>query len=170
MAAIPSAGPTASIVNAGPQPNRLETSTASQIDAPVLGATYGISNRAQLSATVPFYRFSYDGSSQSGLDNVYVSTKIGIVDPRDGRFGLAVGAWESSCVPDSCTVRRAAFPHNCGPICLGYHKERGVSWPNNHLPSLSVGCSSIPRPCCHSLRYRWAKAPNCVDVSTDRRS
>ena len=67
-------------------------SDASQVDAPVLGATYGISNRAQVSATVPFYRFSYEGFSQSGLDNVYVSTKIAVVDPRDGRFGLAVGA------------------------------------------------------------------------------
>lgn len=67
-------------------------SDASQVDAPILGATYGISNRAQVSATVPFYRFSYEGVSHSGLDNVYVSTKIAVVDPRDGRFGLAVGA------------------------------------------------------------------------------
>jgi hypothetical protein len=67
-------------------------SDASQVDAPILGATYGISNRAQVSATVPFYRFSYQGFSQNGLDNVYVSTKIAVVDPRDGRFGLAVGA------------------------------------------------------------------------------
>src|SRR5687767_1199897 len=36
-------------------------SNAEQIDAPILGITYGIANRAQLSATVPFYRVSYEG-------------------------------------------------------------------------------------------------------------
>jgi hypothetical protein len=66
---------------------------ATQTDAPILGVTYGITNRAQLSATVPFYRASYEGFSGSGLDNVYVSTKISVVDPRaSGRFGLALGA------------------------------------------------------------------------------
>jgi hypothetical protein len=66
---------------------------ATQTDAPILGVTYGITNRAQLSATVPFYRASYEGFSGSGLDNVYVSTKISVVDPRaNGRFGVAVGA------------------------------------------------------------------------------
>ena len=65
---------------------------ASQIDAPILGMSYGLSSRAQLSATVPFYRFSYEGFSQRGLDNVYVSTKIAVIDPREGRFGMAVGA------------------------------------------------------------------------------
>jgi hypothetical protein len=66
---------------------------ATQTDAPILGVTYGITNRAQISATVPFYRASYEGFSGSGLDNVYVSTKISVVDPRaNGRFGVAVGA------------------------------------------------------------------------------
>ena len=65
---------------------------ATQTDAPILGVIYGITNRAQLSATVPFYRASYEGFSGSGLDNVYVSTKISVVDPRaNGRFGVAVG-------------------------------------------------------------------------------
>jgi hypothetical protein len=66
---------------------------ATQTDAPILGVTYGITNRAQISATVPFYRASYEGFSGSGLDNVYVSTKISVVDARaNGRFGVAVGA------------------------------------------------------------------------------
>src|SRR5262245_35353950 len=55
---------------------------ATQTDAPILGVTYGITNRAQLSATVPFYRATYEGFSGSGLDNVYVSAKISVVDPR----------------------------------------------------------------------------------------
>jgi hypothetical protein len=66
---------------------------ATQTDAPIVGVTYGITDRAQLSATVPFYRASYEGFSGSGLDNVYLSTKISVVDPRaNGRFGVALGA------------------------------------------------------------------------------
>ena len=68
-------------------------SNATQIDAPILGVTYGISNRAQLSATIPFYRVSYDGLSGSGLDNVYVSGKFAVVSPDagPGRVGVALG-------------------------------------------------------------------------------
>jgi len=66
---------------------------ATQLDAPILGVTYGITNRAQLSVTLPFYRTSYEGFSGSGLDNLYASTKISVVDPRaNGRFGVALGA------------------------------------------------------------------------------
>ena len=67
-------------------------SGATQVDAPILGVTYGLGGRAQVSATVPFYRFSSQGVSQRGLDTVYVSTKISLVDPRDRRFGVAAGA------------------------------------------------------------------------------
>lgn len=69
-------------------------SGADQINAPILGVTYGIASRTHLSATVPFYRASYEGFSGSGLDNVYVSGKVAVVDPAagEGPFGLAVGA------------------------------------------------------------------------------
>ena len=69
-------------------------SGADQIDAPILGVTYGIANRTHLSATVPFYRATYEGFSGSGLDNVYLSAKFAAVNPDagEGRFGLAVGA------------------------------------------------------------------------------
>jgi hypothetical protein len=69
-------------------------SNATQTSAPILGVTYGIANRAQLSATIPFYRVSFDdGFSGSGLDNVYVSGKFAIVSPDAGagRFGVALG-------------------------------------------------------------------------------
>jgi hypothetical protein len=67
---------------------------AYQVDAPILGVTYGITNRAQLSATVPFYRATYEGFSGGGLDTIYISGKIAVVDPDagNGRFGLAIGA------------------------------------------------------------------------------
>lgn len=66
---------------------------ANQIDAPVLGVTYGITDRVQLSATIPFYRVSYEGFSGSGLDNVYISGKFAVVSPDSGagRFGAALG-------------------------------------------------------------------------------
>lgn len=67
-------------------------SNANQIDAPILGVTYGLTNRTQLSATVPFYRVSYEGFSGSGLDNVYINGKVALVDPDAGRFGIALGA------------------------------------------------------------------------------
>ena len=69
-------------------------SGADQLDAPILGVTYGIANRTHISATVPFYRATYEGFSGSGLDNVYISAKVAAVDPDagQGRFGLAVGA------------------------------------------------------------------------------
>ena len=66
---------------------------ADQIDAPILGVTYGITQRTQVSATVPFYRATYQALSAGGLDTVYISGKIALVDPDAGsrRFGLAVG-------------------------------------------------------------------------------
>jgi hypothetical protein len=69
-------------------------SGANQIDAPVLGLTYGLTNRAQFSATVPFYRANYEGVSGSGIDNVYISGKVSVVDPNQGsgHFGVAVAA------------------------------------------------------------------------------
>jgi hypothetical protein len=96
---------------------------ADQVDAPILGVTYGITNRAQLSATVPFYRATYEGVSGGGLDTIYISGKIAVVDPdgRNGRFGLAVGAGveilsaaadasRAHCVvPLSLELRSAAF-------------------------------------------------------------
>jgi hypothetical protein len=64
----------------------------SQIDVPILNLAYGVTNRVQLSATVPFYRARYLGSTARGLDDVYVSSKFVAVDPAtsDGNVGLAV--------------------------------------------------------------------------------
>ena len=82
---------------------------AHQIDAPILGVTYGITNRAQLSATVPFYRATYEGFSGSGLDTIYISGKIAVVDPDagDGRFGLAIGAGAEILSAGSADASRA---------------------------------------------------------------
>ena len=64
----------------------------SQIDVPILSAAVGVANRVQLSATVPFYRIDYLGSTARGLDDVYLGGKFVAIDPTtgDSRFGLAV--------------------------------------------------------------------------------
>ena len=82
---------------------------ADQVDAPILGVTYGITNRAQLSATVPFYRATYEGFSGGGLDTIYISGKIAVVDPdaENGRFGLAIGAGAEILSAGSADASRA---------------------------------------------------------------
>ena len=82
---------------------------ADQVDAPILGVTYGITNRAQLSATVPFYRATYEGFSGGGLDTIYISGKIAVVDPDagNGRFGLAIGAGAEILSAGSADASRA---------------------------------------------------------------
>lgn len=63
----------------------------SQIDAPILDVAYGLADRVQLSATVPFYRASYLGATARGLDDVYLSGKVVAVDPTaGGSVGLAI--------------------------------------------------------------------------------
>lgn len=64
----------------------------SQIDVPILGVAYGVANRVQLSATVPFYRASYLGATARGMDDVYLGAKFVAVDPASGDHtaGLAV--------------------------------------------------------------------------------
>ena len=69
-----------------------DSSGVAQVDVPVLGFTYGMTNRVQVSATVPFYRATYQGITARGVDDVYLSGKVAAIDPAvTGRFGLAVG-------------------------------------------------------------------------------
>ena len=65
---------------------------ASQTNAPMLGVGIGVTDRVQVSASVPFYRASYAGGSVSGMDDVYVGAKYTILDPTLtlSEFGLAV--------------------------------------------------------------------------------
>jgi hypothetical protein len=66
---------------------------ATQVDAPILNLTYGVSDRLQLGATVPFYRAAYRDATVQGLDDVYIGGKVSVIDPAlNGRFGVAIGA------------------------------------------------------------------------------
>lgn len=65
---------------------------SSQTNIPMLGAGLGVTDRMQVSASVPFYRAQFDGGSASGMDDVYLGTKYTLVDPTLtlSEFGLAI--------------------------------------------------------------------------------
>jgi hypothetical protein len=52
-----------------------------QRNIPMVGGDIGISDRMQVSASVPFYRVSTPTWSANGLDDVYVSAKYVVLDP-----------------------------------------------------------------------------------------
>ena len=65
---------------------------ASLIDIPILDASYAVTDRLQFGVSVPFYRSDYGGSTTRGVDDMYFSGKIVLIDPavKDARFGIAV--------------------------------------------------------------------------------
>jgi hypothetical protein len=65
---------------------------ASLVDIPMLDASYAVTDRVQFGASVPFYRSEYGGSTTRGVDDMYFSGKIVLIDPavKDARFGIAV--------------------------------------------------------------------------------
>jgi hypothetical protein len=65
---------------------------ASHMNMPSLDFGYGLTNRWQVSASLPFYRSSFDGTTSRGLDDTYFSAKWTMIDPAesDAQFGLAV--------------------------------------------------------------------------------
>ena len=67
-------------------------SEGSQVNVPMLDAGYGVSNRLQVSASVPFYRTSFQGTTMRGMDDVYLSAKVTAIDPAatTRQFGVAV--------------------------------------------------------------------------------
>lgn len=67
-------------------------SGASQMNVPMVDVGYGLGPRLQVSASVPFYRSSYEGTTARGLDDVYLSGKFTLIDPSEteSQFGLAV--------------------------------------------------------------------------------
>jgi hypothetical protein len=65
---------------------------ASQTNLPMLGGSFGVSDRLQVNASVPFYRVNYEGATTSGMDDVYVGAKYTLIDPTltISEFGLAI--------------------------------------------------------------------------------
>jgi hypothetical protein len=95
----------------------------SQVNMPMLGGGVGVTDRMQLSATVPFYNVRYEGGSARGLDDIYLGAKYTVIDPTltISEFGLAVspvmevlspgapGGRVHFAVPVSMELRRAPF-------------------------------------------------------------
>ena len=52
-----------------------------QTKFPMIGMGIGLTDRLQVSASLPFYRANYDGEVVRGLDDIYLSAKYVLVDP-----------------------------------------------------------------------------------------
>jgi hypothetical protein len=73
--------------------SHFRSSGGRQTDFPIVDAAVGLAPRVQLGITLPYYRLSFaDGSTASGLGDVYLAAKVGLVDPAmtASGFGLAV--------------------------------------------------------------------------------
>ena len=65
---------------------------ASLVDMPMVDGSYAVTDRFQFGMSVPFYRTENAGATLRGVDDMYFSGKIVLIDPalKDARFGVAV--------------------------------------------------------------------------------
>ena len=65
---------------------------ASLVDMPMVDGSYAVTDRFQFGMSVPFYRTENAGTTLRGVDDMYFSGKIVLIDPalKDARFGVAV--------------------------------------------------------------------------------
>jgi hypothetical protein len=65
---------------------------ASLVDLPMLDGSYAVTDRFQFGMSVPFYRTGSEGTTSRGVDDMYFSGKIVLIDPalKDARFGVAL--------------------------------------------------------------------------------
>jgi hypothetical protein len=65
---------------------------ASLTDIPVIDGSYAVHDRVQLGMSVPFYRSEFGGTASRGVDDMYFSSKIVLIDPaiQGARWGIAV--------------------------------------------------------------------------------
>ena len=63
-----------------------------QTNFPMIGMGIGVTDRLQVSASLPFYHASYDGVVARGIDDIYLSAKYVLIDPTLtlSEVGLAV--------------------------------------------------------------------------------
>ena len=89
----------------------------SQINMPMLGAGVGVTDRMQLSATVPFYNVR--AKARRGLDDIYLGASDTLIDPTltIGEFGLAVSPVMevlSPGLPEGACISQFPSAWNCG--------------------------------------------------------
>jgi hypothetical protein len=65
---------------------------ASLVDIPIIDGSYAVHDRVQLGMSIPYYRSEVSGTTLRGVDDMYFSSKIVLVDPaiQDARWGIAV--------------------------------------------------------------------------------
>ena len=65
---------------------------ASLVDIPIIDGSYAVHDRVQLGMSIPYYRSEVSGITLRGVDDMYFSSKIVLVDPaiQDARWGIAV--------------------------------------------------------------------------------
>ena len=70
------------------------TAAMNQTDAPMLAGSLGVSDRLQVSGSLPFYRTSLSGSTFSGVDSIYLGAKYNLIDPTLSlsEIGLSIGS------------------------------------------------------------------------------
>lgn len=63
-----------------------------QTNLPMIGMGVGLTDRLQVSASLPFYHARYDGGVARGIDDIYLSAKYVLVDPTLtlSEVGLAI--------------------------------------------------------------------------------
>ncbi len=149
----------------------------SQIDAPILNVSYGVTNRAQFGVTVPFYRVSYLGATARGLDDVYISGKFAVVDPStNGRFGLAVGSVVEILSAGTQDMSRVqwALPVSVevrGSGVRGYgtagYFSRGAVFTAGAVEWMSAGGTSLTGALAHSISVSEGGLASGSDHLTD---
>jgi hypothetical protein len=65
---------------------------ASLVDIPMFDGSYAVTDRVTFGASVPFYRSENGGATSRGVDDMYLSGKIVLIDPalKGARFGIAI--------------------------------------------------------------------------------
>ena len=65
---------------------------ASLVDVPIIDGSYAVHDRVQLGMSIPYYRSEVSGTTLRGVDDMYFSSKLVLVDPalQDARWGIAV--------------------------------------------------------------------------------
>ena len=65
---------------------------ASLVDIPIIDGSFAVHDRLQLGMSIPYYRSEVSGTTLRGVDDMYFSGKVVLVDPaiQDARWGIAV--------------------------------------------------------------------------------
>ena len=147
----------------------------SQTNLPMLGGGIGVTDRLQMSASVPFYRVAAPTGSVRGLDDVYVSAKYSVFDPTltVSENGLAISpvveilsadAGDGRvhfALPVSVELRRAPFR----VYGSGGYFTRGAVFGGGALEWTSASGVSVTGAVIQSYSMKTPTAPEAIERS-----